>query len=210
VTGIRALLFDLDGTLYVNNGLGVEIRLAACRYIGELKGVGTEEANSLIDETKKSLSAASGRDTSLGVACIELGGDLRELHRRFAREVDPVPFLSRDAKVIELLRELNSRLDLHIYTNNNQILSKKIMDKIGVGGYFREVFTIETFWRPKPDRECLTEIFSRIGMMPEECLFIGDRYDIDLRLPAEMGSSVLFVKNTEDLLHLAVILGRNY
>jgi putative hydrolase of the HAD superfamily len=203
---LKALLFDLDGTLYLSTALGREIRRSACRYIAGLKGIGTAEADLLLSDMKKRLTADSGIDTPLSLACIELGGDLRELHRHFAEEIDPGPFLARDERVVELLKFLGSKFGLYLYTNNNRILSAAIMRHIGVAGLFREEFTIEDSWRPKPNREALAEILQRIGREPEECLFIGDRYDVDLRLPAELGCAVFLVNSTEELLSLCKLM----
>ena len=203
---LKALLFDLDGTLYLSTALGREIRRSACRYIADLKGIGAAEADLLLNDTKKRLTAVSGIDTPLSLACIELGGDLRELHRRFAEEINPGPFLARDERVVELLKILGSKFGLYLYTNNNRILSASIMRHIGVAGLFSEVFTIEDSWRPKPNREALAEILLRIGRKPEECLFVGDRYDVDLRLPAEMGCAVFLVSNIEELLSLCKLM----
>lgn len=205
---LKAILFDLDGTLYVSTQLGKEIRLSACRYIGALKGIGVEEANHLLNETKKRLSAASGIDTPLSLACAELGGDLRELHRHLAAEIKPEPFLSPDERVIELLKILGSKFELYIYTNNNRVLTDAIMNFIGVAGLFRQVFTIEDSWRPKPDRGALAAMLRRIGRRPDECLFVGDRYDVDLRLPAEMGCGVFLVSSTEELLPLCKLMSK--
>ncbi|MCM2357843.1 MAG: HAD family hydrolase [Geobacteraceae bacterium] len=203
---LKALLFDLDGTLYVSIPLGRDIRAAACRYIAELKGIGVEQANLLLDETKKRLSALSGLDTPLSLACGELGGDLLELHRRFAVEVRPERYLSRDNRVVELLKTLGGKFELYLYTNNNRPLTDAIMDLIGIAGLFRGLFTIEDSWRPKPNREALAEILRRIGRRPDECLFVGDRYDVDLRLPAEMGCAVFLVNSTEELFPLCRLM----
>ena len=77
---------------------------------------------------------------------------------------------------------------------------------LGVAGLFRRVFTIEDTWRPKPDRTGLEDIFRGIGRKPAECLFIGDRYDIDLRLPAALGCAVFLVSTTEELFHLCTLM----
>ena len=203
---LKALLFDLDGTLYMSTALGREIRRSACRYVADLRGIGIAEADLLISEAKARLTATSGNDTPMSLACIDLGGDLQELHRRFAEEIDPAPFLSRDARVAELLKILGSSFDLYLYTNNNRTLSAAIMRLIGVTGLFKEVFTIEDSWRPKPNREALAEILRMVGRKPEECLFVGDRYDVDLRLPAEMGCAVFLVSSIEELLSLCKLM----
>ncbi len=199
---VKALIFDLDGTLYVSSDLGRAINHSACGYLAELKGVEVAAAERLIRETRKRLSAASGLDTTLSHACMELGVDIRELHGRFAAEIDPSRYLRVDGRVVELLKRLGELYDLYIYTNNNRSLSERVMAAIGVSGMFRQVFTIEDSWRPKPDRQTLEEILAQIGVRAEECLFVGDRYDVDLRLPAAMGCAVFFAATPEELLNL--------
>src|ERR1700694_415657 len=98
---LKALIFDLDGTLYVNRPLGREILLAASRYIAVLQKISVEEAELLIVETRNRLSEECGLDTPLSRACEELGGDLRELHRHFAGEISPELYLDRDERVVE-------------------------------------------------------------------------------------------------------------
>jgi putative hydrolase of the HAD superfamily len=206
LSDLNALLFDLDGTLYVNNDLGHEIHMSGCRYIAEVRGVTPSEAGALIRETMSRLSEEKGIESTLSHACMELGGDLRELHRRFAREISPEGFLSPDDRVVGLLGSLGTRFELFIYTNNNISLSQRIMELIGVAGLFRRVFSIEDYWRPKPDRAALTGIYGAIGRKPAECMFIGDRYDVDLRLPAEMGSTVFLCTNVGDMFSLNKLL----
>ena len=186
--------------------IGSEISRTACGYIAELKGIGPEEADILIREARKELTKRGGTDATLSMACIELGGDLKELHRRFAREIQPELFLSRDERVVELLRMLAGGFELYLYTNNNRNLSERIMKVIGLTDLFRRIFTIEDTWSPKPDRQTLQNILLEIRKKPEECLFVGDRYDIDLRLPAEMGSAVCLVKSVDELLPLCKLL----
>jgi putative hydrolase of the HAD superfamily len=202
---IKAVLFDLDGTLYASAPLGREIMLSAVGYIADLKGVSDEEAERLILRTKNALSSA-GSQATLSRACIEMGGDLRELHRRFAADIQPELFLSRSEKVADLLLTLGTRFELYLYTNNNRPLAERIMALLGIAGLFRQIFSIEDTWRPKPDKAGLEDILRRIGKRPEECLFVGDRYDVDLRVPAEMGCAVYLVKATDDLLHLCTLL----
>jgi len=203
---LKALVFDLDGTLYVNNDLGQEINLCACRYIAELKGTTVNEASELIRRTKKRLVMEIGMDSTLSHACLELGGDLRQLHRRFADEIEPETFLSRDERVVKLLHSLRSKFDLSIYTNNNRNLTTRIMEAIGVTEQFRQILTIEDSWQPKPNRGALENIYQTLGCRPAECLFIGDRLDIDLRLPAAMGSMVFLATCVEELLPLNKLL----
>ena len=47
---VTALVFDLDGTLYVNDELGREINLAARRYVAALKNVTPAEAEASVQD----------------------------------------------------------------------------------------------------------------------------------------------------------------
>jgi putative hydrolase of the HAD superfamily len=203
---LTTLVFDLDGTLYTNLELGREINRAACRYLAELRGTDPEAAAELVRETKLRLSTARGVDATLSLACTELGADIVELHRRFAASVEPQRFLARDPRVAELLRLLAERFTLYIYTNNNRLLAERILALLDIADCFREVFTIEFTWRPKPDTQTLELLLNTIGADPEECLFIGDRYDVDLRFPAAMGCGVFRVGGVEELLHLGKLM----
>jgi putative hydrolase of the HAD superfamily len=206
VSGIRALVFDLDGTLYVSDEVGRQIDDSAMGHVAAVRGISPEEAKLLVRETREKIAARTGRTASLSHACLELGVDLRELHRHFEAEIVPEPYLQRDERVVELLQRLGERFELHIYTNNNRHLASRIMGALGIAGCFRRIFTIEDSWRPKPDRQVLAEIFREIGQEPAQCLFVGDRYDIDLRLPLELGCRVFHTRTVDELLTIETIL----
>ena len=205
LSDIKAIVFDLDGTLYINRELGRAINQSACRYIASLRGIDAEAAAAMIKATKRMLASVNGIAAPLSLACMELGGDIRELHRHFAEEIAPEPYLSIDSRVVDLLRGLRTRYDLYVYTNNNSFLSERIMRSIGVTGLFQRVITIEDTWRPKPDLRIVDKIINDIGRKPVECLFVGDRYDIDLRYPADLGAAIFMVTSIEDLLNLNTI-----
>jgi len=199
---IKAGVFDLDGTLYFSGGLGREIGRVTAVYLSRIKRVDEYAAKELVRTTRKRLTLELGREASLSLACEALGGDLHELHRFFAEEIVPEPFLCRDEMVVELLTGLGRRFPLYIYTNNNRSIADRIMEALGVKQLFTRVFTIEDSWRPKPDRGAIESLFAEIARDPGECLFVGDRYDIDLRLPNELGATVHLVQQVEDLLAL--------
>lgn len=201
-------IFDLDGTLYFGSELGREIGRTAYRYIAEIKGTDEATARQLVRSTRMRISEEQGSDASLSLTCMALGGDLKELHRSFSVSIEPERFLVRDERVVALLERLSACFPLYIYTNNNCSLAARIMNAIGVSHLFGRVFTIEDSWRPKPDRETLERIFAETGLAAVETLFAGDRYDIDLRLPQEMGATVRLVSSLDDLLALESLCAR--
>lgn len=202
----RAIVFDLDGTLYESAAMAAEIFRSAVRYVAGLRGMDEEGARLLLRETKARLSTMSGTDTPLTVACSELGGNPRELHRHFIDDIDPARHLERDQRVVGLLEELRRLCPLYIYTNNNLVLAERILQLLGLDGFMAGIFSIEFSWRPKPDRETLERILAVTGTDAPSTLFVGDRYDIDLRLPASLGAPVRLVTTVPELLSLGDLL----
>jgi len=200
---LRAIVFDLDGTLYHDELLGEEVHQSACRYVASLRGVSAGEAEGLLREARSCTAGGAG---TLSRATVALSGDLKELHRRFNEEVHPEGLLRPDPRVTRMLGQLAGRYDLILYTNNNRALSGRIMAQLGVGGFFTRVFTVEDSWRPKPDRPELLGILDAIGREPGETLFVGDRYEVDLELPASLGCAVHEVKSVEELLELGELV----
>lgn len=206
---ITAIIFDLDGTLYTSKGLAAEIHRVACGALARQLGVTADEADNRLRETKALISTRTGREATLSAACAELGCDIRELHRYLATEIAPEPFLLRDDQVVAMLARLSGTRTLYVYTNNNRPLATRIMAAIGVDTFIRKTFSIEDLWRSKPDRMALESIFADIGAQPRECLFAGDRYDVDLRLPAELGSTVFLTRSVAELLTLEQFIADN-
>ena len=203
---IRAIIFDLDGTLYFNDGFAEEIKWGAAIYIADLKGISADTAATLIRETRKRLSCEKDQEATLSMVCIELGGSVAGFHAAVTPLLHPEKDLKPDCRITTLLTVLAERFDLYLYTNNNRSLTDRILRTIELSEMFEKIFTIEDFWRPKPDRKVLNNIFSTIRKNPEECLFVGDRYDVDLKLAVEMGCTPFLVTDIQDLMGLETFL----
>jgi putative hydrolase of the HAD superfamily len=205
---IRSIVFDLDGTLYVNEEVANEIRQTACSLIANSRGVSRQRGCELLRHAREQLSAMHGPVPSLNRVCIEMGIDLREFHDALQREVHPERHLFPDPLLRALLASLAERWGLYLYTNNNYSLSRKILALLGVASFFDKLFTIEFCWRPKPDPEALRLVLADIGGPPESFLFVGDREHIDLLPPAELGIATLLVREVADLLQIQQVLDR--
>jgi len=192
---ITSIIFDLDGTLYTSPELGDEIQRVALASLSLQLDITFAEAEVKLSAAKAELSARTGCEATLSAACDLLGGDIAE-------HINPENYLVNDLRVAQMLTRLAVDHNLYIYTNNNRPLTYRIMSAIGISGLFTEIFTVEDFWRAKPDRLALAKLLAAIGAEPVECLFVGDRYDVDLRLPEEHGSRVFLTQSVGELLSL--------
>lgn len=203
---IRGIVFDLDGTLYVCEPFADTIQDAAVSYISELLGIRQAQACQLMADTRARLSKESGTVQTLSAVCSELGGSIKDLHRHFELTLQPEAYLVRDERVIGLLKRLSERFSLHIYTNNNRPMATRIINQLGINGLFHKIFTIDDAWRAKPDEQALAGILAEAGLNPAETLFVGDRYDVDLRVPEQYGCPVYLSRSVEQLLRLEELL----
>ena len=83
---------------------------------------------------------------------------------------------------------------------------EKILKQLQLADSFQRIITINDTWRPKPDRSVLDQVLAELGLSPETVLFVGDRYDIDLRLPEQQGCPVLLTKTIDELMQLETLL----
>lgn len=203
---IRAIVFDLDGTLYVCDRFAAEIHDASAAYIAGLKGISQDDATQLMAATRARLTEAGGTVQTISAVCVELGGDVQELHNFFVYNLRPETYLVRDERVITLLEDLAGQIPLYIYTNNNRVLTTRIITYLGLDRALRATFTIDDTWRAKPDEEMVKKIVAEIGLPPNKVLFVGDRYDVDLRVPEQLGCPVYLSQSLEQLLRLKELL----
>jgi putative hydrolase of the HAD superfamily len=204
---IRGIIFDLDGTLYESPGFAATIQDAAAGYVAELKGLVPTDAHQLVAASRCAIAENTGYIPTLSAVCTALGGTVNDLHAFFERRLQPEAYLVRDPRVIALLENLSQRMPLYIFTNNNRTLTIRIIDHLGLNGLFGHIFTIDDYWKAKPDQGALDLVLAVTGLKPSQALFVGDRYDVDLRLPEQQGCPVYLSQNIEQLLRLEEILG---
>ncbi len=204
---IKAIVFDLDGTLYVSELFEHAVWESVSQYAGDLLGCTPTQGGEYLKKLREQLTAECGTVQTLAVAIQVMGGTVREMHRRFAVELEPGDMIVPDSRVALLVRNLAGFCRCWLLTNNNRVLTDKILSVLELTGVFERVITIDDTWRPKPDQALLDEVLAGLVLPPENVLFVGDRYDIDLRLPEQAGCPVLLTKTVEDLMILHLLFG---
>ncbi|MDK2848798.1 MAG: hypothetical protein PWP34_2151 [Desulfuromonadales bacterium] len=204
---IRSLVFDLDGTLYACPEIGTQIERAAVLLIAENHGLSQAHARRVLQDARRMLAETPGELPPLSRTCLELGLDLRDFVRVLEEKAHPENYLQPDRDLEALLRFLQSRYGLYVYTNNGFFLARRILALLGVEDCFRHIYSLEFAWRPKPDAEALQSLLAEIGGLPDSFLFVGDRYHVDLREPANLGIAVFPVTDPGDLMQLPSLLG---
>jgi FMN phosphatase YigB (HAD superfamily) len=192
----EALLFDIDGTLYSDKAYGdwqIESQIIC---FAEYSGLGLEAARKLVEEN----SFVQGKKISLGNALMRLGVSIEKSVEWRKEKLDPFVYLRRNPELQELFGFLGKKFALGALTNNPRSVGLKTLDALGLGDCFSFVVGLDDGMESKPSRKALQIVQGNFRMNFDRIVSIGDRYDVDLALPLELGMGALLVDGPDDIL----------
>lgn len=203
----RALLFDIDGTLYDNEPytrFQVEVLV---EELARLRGRPLDEVRAEVERVRNELGSREGRaTTSLGNAMAALGVDLATSVAWRERLIEPSAWLDRDERLDAALAHLAERFKLAAVTNNPRLVAMKGLAALGVAERFAAVVGLDDTLRSKPAREPFLLAARLLGVPSDECVSIGDRHDVDLAVPLELGMGGILVDGASDVYRLPELL----
>ncbi len=89
--------------------------------------------------------------------------------------------------MIDVLNYLSEKYELYVLTNWFTNSQKKRLEKLNIIHYFKEFIGPEQF--VKPDIESFEYFYK--NCKPEQCVMIGDRYDVDIEVPIKLGMKAI-------------------
>jgi phosphoglycolate phosphatase/putative hydrolase of the HAD superfamily len=204
-TGV--LIFDMDLTLYTNQEYA---RFQIDRILQEaaaFKGKTVEALREDIAACRKEWAAShNGKGTSLGNVLAAMGISLDENIRWREAFLEPGDFLGEDPKLRETLSVLGADYALALVTNNPVLVARKTLRALGVEELFPVIIGMDTCGVSKPHRAPYLRAAELLGADPSKCVSIGDRYEIDIELPLELGMGGVLVEGVEDVYRLPPLL----
>jgi HAD superfamily hydrolase (TIGR01509 family) len=166
---LKAIIFDLDGTL-------TEFRLdylsARKRALEELRRRGLATPNmsqAMSFQTLLRLTRPRATDQEFEEVKAAFHHILEEVEAQAANAARAQP------GALEVLRRLRARgLKLALVTNNGRRGTATTLELTGLKGLFDVVITREDAPAMKPEGDGLREALARLGVNPQEALFVGD------------------------------------
>lgn len=200
---LKTIIFDIDSTLYTNSKYAFEQVDVQMRHFAELKGITADEARKMIADFRSEYSRThDGKKISLGNTLTHFGVTIEDSINWRETLLEPKLFLPRDEKLIEVLTLLKKKFNLICVTNNPVLPAFKTLEAIGIEKLIPEIIGLDTCHKSKPAKEPFLLAAEKTGAKPEECLSVGDRFDMDLGLAMELGMGGVLVTGVEDVYKL--------
>lgn len=188
---VRAVVFDLDGTMLDHQGAALRGLRRWAESLGVVCTDDIEQAWARAElrhfESWRSgeISFAEQRRRRLRdvlpLMGLAVGDDVRLDHtfegflHRYEQEWRAYP------DVMECLEELSLRgWRLAVLTNGTDDQQRAKLDRIGVARFFEAVFTAEEVGAAKPDRRIFEHAGRSLGVPAVSCLYVGDDHRTDV------------------------------
>ena len=202
-----AIIFDIDGTLYTNETYIQDQIAAQIRRFAETRGFDELKARNMIFSYRDEWAKLNGgKRLSLGNVLKDLGVPISETAEWRKELIHPERYLRADTKLAETLAVLAASYKLLCITNNPVAVGRKTLEVLGADPFISGIIGLDTCGLSKPDPKIFELVAKRAASSVEQCISVGDRYDIDLAVPVEMGMGAILVNGAEDVYELPAIL----
>ena len=194
---IKALVFDMDLTLYTNHEYAKFQIDSLIKRLGEIRGLSFAEMKQEVEKAKnKSFSFTLN---SYGITTEEIALWRNEI-------LEPAHFLNEDSRLKDTLKKLSEFYFLGLVTNNPVLVARKTLAALGVIEFFPVIVGLDTCLAAKPSEKPYLRFLELTSLPCETCVSIGDRYDVDLDIPLKMGMGGILVDGVADVYKLPEIL----
>ncbi len=199
----KTLIFDIDSTLYTNAAYAFEQVDCQVRQFARDRGITADQARRMVADYRKKFAAENnGKKISLGNTLLAFGIPIAQSVEWRKTLMEPADFLKRDEQLIQTLSVLSKSFNLICVTNNPVFTARKTLDAIGISEFFPDIVGLDTCLKSKPALEPFQKACELTHTEPKECIAIGDRYDMDIALPLQMGMGGILVTGVEEVYNI--------
>jgi len=180
VTDVRALIFDLDGTLIDSK---LDLALSVNATLAELgrAPLPHEQIFSYVGQGAPALIArALGSDASEQDCLLGLEFFVKYYS---AHKLDNTALYPGVRETLDALKGM----PMAVYTNKPVRVSRSIIQELGIAGHFRHVYGGNSFERKKPDPMGVQSILREFGAAPDQVMIVGDS-EVDVQTARNSGT----------------------
>jgi len=185
-TELKAILFDLDGTLIDTDDMAIE---QAARWLQPLAWLFPQGDPKRV--VRRAIMTSEGPTNAFLTFLDILGLDddlfaLGDRLRRLRGLRTPANFQPIDGAV-EAVRELSGRYPLGVVTTRSRRDAQAFLEQHALADCFSVVVTHEDTWRLKPHPGPIRYAAEQLGVAVERCLMVGDT-SVDVRAAKAAGA----------------------
>jgi putative hydrolase of the HAD superfamily len=182
---MKALLFDLDNTLYpAEKNLFALIDVRINRYMQEVVGIAEEQVDTLRRQYWQEYGA------TLQGLIRHYGADAEE-YLEYVHRFDIGQRLAPDTELIEMLKNIDK--PCFVFTNGSRQHAEQVTTALGIRQYFDEIFDIRIAdYQPKPSPLPYQQVLKRLGLQGKDCAMIEDSL-ANLKTAKDFGMTTLLV-----------------
>lgn len=201
---IKAIIFDLDNTLIDRQKAFKEMLLRKFHLLFDDETL----ISSMIDDimkwddngTVERIVVFKRWAQKYDVTCISP----QELDKQWSDESGSIAFLYDDVK--DTLSKLKNKYKLAILTNGNATSQRRKLDTIDIYDLLDYTLVSSEVNMKKPDIRLFEYIANKLNLKPNECIYVGDNYNIDVLGSRNAGMTPIFIsRNNESYDNVIVI-----
>jgi len=179
---VRALIFDLDGTL-IDSKLDLALSVNATLAERGRSPLPHDQIFSYVGQGAPALIArALGSDASEQECQLGLEFFIKYYS---AHKLDNTALYPGVRETLDALQGM----PMAVYTNKPVRVSRSIIQDLGVAGHFRHVYGGNSFERKKPDPMGVESILREFGAAPAQVMIVGDS-EVDVQTARNAGTWV--------------------
>lgn len=180
----KAVIWDLDGTLFDSYGVIVESIYLAFKERGIHMDMEQIHKYAIGFSIKALIANASQK---YSVSAEELKAAYSRISQGKYLQIKPMD------GALEILRRLeNAGVENYVFTHRGKT-TVPVLENLKMDGFFKEVITSQSGFARKPDPEGLNYLMEKYGLQKEQTWYVGDR-SLDVECAANAGiAGVLYM-----------------
>lgn len=204
---ISVLIFDIDGTLYQNDSYMKEQVDCQIRRFAVLRGISETQARTMVHEYRTQWEKErSGSQISLADILQHFGIPIADIIAWRKELLRPEHYLHRDPQLVQTFEALSKKYTLICITNNAAVIGRRTLEVLGCGMFISTFIGLDTYNVSKPEKSIFECTAKNAGIPCSRCISIGDRYDIDVAVPLQLGMGGIVTECIDDVYHLPDLL----